>query len=1173
MRKFSNPYKTKNAGEQAGHFGLSLLQWLRLLVLSFTRIRNSLSGIFFHEPGNLVLNKMNLENTTSPKIIDNKKLPNMKPAKLLIKWGLMLLLTVCVTNAMAQAPPAIPGNHSVCANETKEYGVPLNVGSTYAWSITPNTGFTLTPNPTYPNLITVTWTTPGVYTMQVIETNAEGCVGDPATIIITVNPLPTATVAATTPICSGGDAVFTITGTAGDIVTYNINGGASQTVTIGATGTATVTVPAATADQTINLVSVSRPSTTCTQPVTGTATVAINPLPTATVAATTPICSGGDAVFTITGTAGDIVTYNINGGASQTVTIGATGTATVTVPAATADQTINLVSVSRPSTTCTQPVTGTATVAINPLPTATVAATTPICSGGDAVFTITGTAGDIVTYNINGGASQTVTIGATGTATVTVPAATADQTINLVSVSRPSTTCTQPVTGTATVAINPLPTATVAATTPICSGGDAVFTITGTAGDIVTYNINGGASQTVTIGATGTATVTVPAATADQTINLVSVSRPSTTCTQPVTGTATVAINPLPTATVAATTPICSGGDAVFTITGTAGDIVTYNINGGASQTVTIGATGTATVTVPAATADQTINLVSVSRPSTTCTQPVTGTATVAINPLPTATVAATTPICSGGDAVFTITGTAGDIVTYNINGGASQTVTIGATGTATVTVPAATADQTINLVSVSRPSTTCTQPVTGTATVAINPLPTATVAATTPICSGGDAVFTITGTAGDIVTYNINGGASQTVTIGATGTATVTVPAATADQTINLVSVSRPSTTCTQPVTGTATVAINPLPTATVAATTPICSGGDAVFTITGTAGDIVTYNINGGASQTVTIGATGTATVTVPAATADQTINLVSVSRPSTTCTQPVTGTATVAINPLPTATVAATTPICSGGDAVFTITGTAGDIVTYNINGGASQTVTIGATGTATVTVPAATADQTINLVSVSRPSTTCTQPVTGTATVAINPLPTATVAATTPICSGGDAVFTITGTAGDIVTYNINGGASQTVTIGATGTATVTVPAATADQTINLVSVNHPATTCTQTLTASVIVVVNPLPNPVITGPDPMCVNSGTATYTTPQVGCNTYSWTVSAGGTIIGSNTGNSVTVQWTTPGTKTVTVTETMCVTGCSRTVSKDVIVTPKPVTTPITHN
>ena len=161
MKGNSNPYKTKNTGRQVGHFWSSFLLWLRLLVLSFTRTKEELAGIFFHEQDTAVLNKMNLATITTPLIIKNKKLPNMNPAKLLIKLGLMLLFTALGTNAIAQAPPPIPGDHSVCINTTKEYGVVLHAGSTYAWSITPNTGFTMTPNPTYPNLITVTWTTPG----------------------------------------------------------------------------------------------------------------------------------------------------------------------------------------------------------------------------------------------------------------------------------------------------------------------------------------------------------------------------------------------------------------------------------------------------------------------------------------------------------------------------------------------------------------------------------------------------------------------------------------------------------------------------------------------------------------------------------------------------------------------------------------------------------------------------------------------------------------------------------------------------------------------------------------------------------------------------------------------------------------------------------------------------
>jgi hypothetical protein len=76
-----------------------------------------------------------------------------------------------------------------------------------------------------------------------------------------------------------------------------------------------------------------------------------------------------------------------------------------------------------------------------------------------------------------------------------------------------------------------------------------------------------------------------------------------------------------------------------------------------------------------------------------------------------------------------------------------------------------------------------------------------------------------------------------------------------------------------------------------------------------------------------------------------------------------------------------------------------------------------------------------------------------------------------------------------------------------------------------------------------------------------------------TYTTPNVVGNTYAWVLSAGGTIISGQGTNTITVQWTTPGIKTVQVTETITATGCSKTVSITVTVTPKPITSPISHN
>ena len=105
--------------------------------------------------------------------------------------------------------------------------------------------------------------------------------------------------------------------------------------------------------------------------------------------------------------------------------------------------------------------------------------------------------------------------------------------------------------------------------------------------------------------------------------------------------------------------------------------------------------------------------------------------------------------------------------------------------------------------------------------------------------------------------------------------------------------------------------------------------------------------------------------------------------------------------------------------------------------------------------------------------------------------------------------------------------------------------------------------------------TLIVNVNPVPVPVVTGPSPVCesINSTVGTYTVPPVAGVTYFWTVSANGTVVSGQGTNSITVQWNTAGPGTVQVTETDTSTGCSGSNVLPVTVNPKPTTTPITHN
>ncbi|MDB0011757.1 hypothetical protein N9E20_03010, partial [Crocinitomicaceae bacterium] len=957
--------------------------------------------------------------------------------------------------------------------------------------------------------------------------------------IVTVDPSPTATISGTTTVCEGAtspDITFTgADGTAPYIFTYNINGGSNTTV-VSTGNTATVSASAATDGTFVyNLVSVADASANaCSQTQTGTATVTVNPSPTATISGTANVCEGDtspDITFTgADGTAPYIFTYNINGGANTTVTsAGLTDVATVSASTSSDGTfTYNLISVSDASANaCSQNQTGTATVTVSPLATATISGTTSVCEGAtnpDITFTgANGTAPYTFTYNINGGSNTTVTsVGVTDIATVSVSTSTDGTfTYNLVSVYDASANNSSQVQNSnSTVTIDPLPIATISGTTTICKGvtnPDITFTgANGTAPYTFTYNINGGANTTV-VSSGNIATVSASTSTAGTfTYNLVSVSDASTNaCSQTQTGNATVTIDPLPTATISGTTTICEGATSpniTFTgANGTAPYTFTYNINGGVNTTVTsAGVTNVATVSASTATDGTFIyNLVSVADASTnTCSQTQTGTATVTVNPSPTATISGTTEVCvddTNPDITFTgANGTAPYTFTYNINGGSNTTV-ISTGNTATVSASTATDGAFVyNLVSVADASANaCSQTQTGTATVTVNPSPTATISGTANVCQGAtnpDITFTgANGTAPYTFTYNINGGANTTV-VSTGNTATLSVSTATdGAYSYNLVSISDASANvCSQTQTGTATVTINPAPTATISGTTTICKGAinpDVTFTgANGTAPYTFTYNINGGAITTVTsVGVTDV--VTVSASTAVDgtfTYNLVSISDASgNNCTQLQTGSAIVTVDRLPTATISGTTEICEGDtnpDVTFTgADGTAPYTFTYNINGGVNTTV-VSTGNTATVSVSTTTAGGfTYNLVSVQDASNTnCDQAQSGSATITINPLPTATISGTTEICLGETNTPEITftgadGTAPYTFTYNINGGTNTTV-ISTGNTATISASTSIAgDFTYNLVSVQDASNTaCLQVQTAAATITVNPLP---------------------------------------------------------------------------------------------
>ncbi|OXA92654.1 hypothetical protein B0A62_14725 [Flavobacterium hydatis] len=131
----------------------------------------------------------------------------------------------------------------------------------------------------------------GSYKLIVTNTAGGGCNSLPATVNVTgAYSLPTIpTLTGPNSICLGSDAIFTITGTVGDNVSYT--GTVSGTVIIGSTGSSLVTVPSASSNITLTLTN--NTDGICSQVLTGiTKTINIQATPNAGTNGTLTLCSG-----------------------------------------------------------------------------------------------------------------------------------------------------------------------------------------------------------------------------------------------------------------------------------------------------------------------------------------------------------------------------------------------------------------------------------------------------------------------------------------------------------------------------------------------------------------------------------------------------------------------------------------------------------------------------------------------------------------------------------------------------------------------------------------------------------------------------------------------------------------------------------------------------------------
>jgi len=988
-------------------------------------------------------------------------------------WGIFTADSgaVCSFNFAINPTPSLPvvlaNNPTICMGQSATITAINATG--YSWS----TGETsakiiVTPSVTTNYTVTATSGATGYY----IST-------------VQVNPLPTATITGNTTVCKGVTSPNIIfTGSSATklpyVFTYNINGGASKTITTtGTNNSVSITAPTNTVGTYVyNLISVKESSSVgCSNAQSGTATVVVNTLPTATLTGTVTKClNDPNPTIKFTGsgsTAPYSFTYKINIGTNQTLISTSGNTDSVSAPTNIAGTyTYSLVNVID-SLGCSQAQTGSAVVTISTLHAASIVGTTTVCQNSTSpLIMLTGTAGTPAysfTYKINAAATSIVSSnGASSTATLTAPTTTVGSYVYTISKVTDAVGLTCNSIGTATITVISLPTASITGTVTKCLNDPnlppIVFTGATTSPPYTfTYRVSDGTTITTgsvtSVSGISSATVYAPtSAGGTYTYSLISV-QDANSCINNQSGSAIVTINPMGATLVSSTTVCQNSTSPIITFTGTSGTVpysFVYNIGGVGTQTlITAGGLSTATVSAPTGTVGISVyNLTSVKDNSgVTCNSA--ASASVTTNALPTGGIIGTTTLCLNAiNPVITFTGagTANPYTfVYGLNDGTSVTTsTVTSTnGSNTLTISAPTnvaGTFTYSLISIKDgTSATCAQNQTGSAVITINPLQ-ATITGETTVCqnSAPPPTVTFTGSGGTppyTFTYSI-GGTTQPVisSIGANSTATVSAPTgSTGNFVYALISIQDASSlSCLS--TPSITITVSSLPTATIAGDASRClNGANPLITFNG-AGSAspytFTYNINGGVNQTVTTTSGNSVMVAAPTGTVGAfTYSLVSVQDGTTqSCAQTQTGSTTVTITPLPTATVSTTTPeICQTSNGTITFTGAVGTppfTYNYNLNGGSTQTISsIGTNTSVSLTMSNVPGKYSYNLLNISD-VLGCTQGQTNTAAILVDSLPTATVGGNAVICMNGLVTVSGANASNGGVNWTGNGAGSLT-----------------------------------------------------------------------------------------------------------------------------------------------
>jgi hypothetical protein len=555
----------------------------------------------------------------------NANFNNMQPTPAVCVFSPYLSYSCCSSNIVPNAAASVCSGGSLSAlTAWQNTVVAANTSCIVYSSVIPVAG-SVAPDNLLPNGINLTSGSivQNVVAYSYCDTDGSGSVnsGDTYTPVstfdLTVFPAPTATISGTTSICGGTSTVVSFNGTPNATVTYTINGGPNQFITLNAAGGATITTAALTVPTTYSLVSVSIPGPpVCSQSLLGSAVKSIIPPPIATFSYLTPVCSNGvnpSPSFLGGGVAG-VFTASPAGLNFVNTATGEINLATTTAGTYTITNTIAAAG------GCPQ-VTANFTIVINTAPTLTInplPISSTLCLGQSTVnLAVTPTS--FASYAWSPAAGLSAVTGSSVTA-------------------NPSVATTYTVIGTAANGCTASSTINVNVVSPSNAGTNASITLCSNDAPIDLFSLLGGTPM-------NTGAWTGPSVLSGGNAGSFnpSVSLPGT-YTYTVPGTApcpnasaivTVNVSPPQNATISGASNICSGNGTNIIFNGNPNSIVTYNVNGGASQTITLNALGSAILPTGPLSNTTTYNLQLIQLPGPTCPASLNGSVTITVDPNP----------------------------------------------------------------------------------------------------------------------------------------------------------------------------------------------------------------------------------------------------------------------------------------------------------------------------------------------------------------------------------------------------------------------------------------------------------------------------------------------------------------------------------------------------------